>query len=153
MCDHPEASWDDYLDQVRLMISAASYAIQEVAGDRLRCGYAYTIGLSQLAEPELLVTGLSRGRAHELLRKVADHVLHDRAPQPGLVVPLRNGPVIQLVRVEVPDCHLRVAADLYGPGLRALQVVWRDDRGKWPWDTGHRAGKGGQPVLGTRDSA
>jgi hypothetical protein len=28
-----------------------------------------------------------------------------------------------------------------------------EDRGKCPWDIGHRAGKGGQPVLGTRDSA
>jgi Domain of unknown function (DUF4262) len=152
MCEHPEATWDDYLDQVRLMIATAGYTVQEVAGDRLRCGYAYTIGLTEVAEPELLVTGSSRRRSHELLHEVAEHVLHDRAPQVGLVVPLRDGPVIQLVHVEVPDVHLRVAADLYGPGVRALQVVWQDDRGKWPWDTGHRAGKGGQPVLGTRDS-
>jgi hypothetical protein len=31
-----------------------------------------------------------------------------------------------------------------------LQLVYADDRGHWPWDTGFRGGRGGQPVLGAR---
>jgi len=38
-------------------------------------------------------------------------------------------------------------------GLRALQVVHADDRGHWPWETGYRGVRGGQPVLGTRAPA
>jgi hypothetical protein len=57
--------------------------------------------------------------------------------------------MVQFIEVEVPDVHLPVADALYGPSMRALQIVWRDDHGRWPWDPGHRAGRGGQPVLGT----
>ncbi|HVE95523.1 MAG TPA: hypothetical protein VNA67_00795 [Pseudonocardiaceae bacterium] len=37
-----------------------------------------------------------------------------------------------------------------GSDIRALQVVWADDRGPWPWHGGFRGGRGGQPVLGPR---
>jgi hypothetical protein len=40
--------------------------------------------------------------------------------------------------------------DLYGPSVRALQVVHADGRGHWPWDRGYRGVRGGQPVLGIR---
>ena len=46
--------------------------------------------------------------------------------------------------------HLNVAAELCGPQLTALQLVYADDRGHWPWDRGFRGGRGGQPVLGAR---
>ena len=153
MCNHPGATWDDYLDEMRRMVAAYGFAVQAVMGDRLRCGYAYTVGLTEVGEPELLVTGMSQRRAHQLLHDMAHHVLHDTAPPAGVDWPLRTGAVIQCVEIEVPDVHLAVAASLYGPAVRALQLVWRDDHGKWPWDVGHRAGKGGQPVLGTRDVA
>jgi hypothetical protein len=39
---------------------------------------------------------------------------------------------------------------LYGAGIRALQIVHADDRGRWPWETGYRGVKGVQPVLGPR---
>jgi hypothetical protein len=149
LCDHPEATWDDYLDQVLHVVANSGFCVQQVGGNRLRCGYSYTVGLSELEEPELLVTGMSATRGYQLVRDMAHHVLHDTAPPAGEVVPLREGPVVQFVRVDVPEVHLPVANELYGPALRALQMVWRDDHGKWPWEVGHRAGRGGQPVLGT----
>jgi hypothetical protein len=63
---------------------------------------------------------------------------------------LRGGPLIELVRVAVPTAHLDVAADLFGPDLRAVQVVHADARGHWPWDRGYRGVRGGRPVLGPR---
>jgi hypothetical protein len=46
--------------------------------------------------------------------------------------------------------HLLRGVDLYGPVVRGMQVVWADDRGRWPWDVGFRSSRGGQPVLGPR---
>jgi hypothetical protein len=49
--------------------------------------------------------------------------------------------------------HLPLAAAINGPGFAALQLVYADDRGHWPWDVGFRGGRGGQPVLGARDAS
>jgi hypothetical protein len=49
-----------------------------------------------------------------------------------------------------PPAHLLTACELYGAGIRALQIVHADDRGRWPWETGYRGVKGVQPVLGPR---
>jgi len=62
---------------------------------------------------------------------------------------LREEPC-EIVTVTEPAAHLLCAADLYGPQIRALQLVHADDRGHWPWDRGYRGVRGGQPVLGVR---
>ena len=72
------------------------------------------------------------------------------SPGPGEVLPLRGGPVVEIVRVAEPSVHLAVAAALNGPQFAALQLVYADDRGHWPWETRFRGGRGGQPVLGAR---
>ncbi|MGV0838318.1 DUF4262 domain-containing protein [Mycolicibacterium thermoresistibile] len=41
-------------------------------------------------------------------------------------------------------------SDLFGPQVRALQLVWADDRGRWPWERGWMHGRRKQPVLGVR---
>ncbi len=65
-------------------------------------------------------------------------------------VRLTGGPLIEIVRVAEPTAHLLTATELYGPQLRALQVVHADDAGQWPWDRAYRGVRGGQPVLGPR---
>lgn len=64
---------------------------------------------------------------------------------PELVV---SGPLIEIVELAHPDAHLDTAVALFGRELRALQLVWADDRGHWPWERGFRGMRGGQPVLG-----
>jgi hypothetical protein len=49
-----------------------------------------------------------------------------------------------------PGAQLDAAADLYGQQLAAVQLVYTDRRGHWPWDRRFRGGRGGQPVLGAR---
>jgi hypothetical protein len=63
---------------------------------------------------------------------------------------LRGGPLIEIVEVAEPAAHLLLAAQFYGAGIRALQLVHADDRGHWPWEVGFRGVRGGQPVLGMR---
>ncbi|HXT91005.1 MAG TPA: DUF4262 domain-containing protein [Trebonia sp.] len=149
-CDHPGATWQDYLDHLRELLEEHCWIVQGVQRERRRPPYAYTVGLAAHGRPELVVTGMPYDRAVDLLNGVAGHVLHGDPPGPGEVLPLRGGPVVEIVRVTEPSVHLAVAAALNGPQFVALQLVYADDRGRWPWESGFRGGRGGQPVLGAR---
>jgi hypothetical protein len=135
---------------MRDLIACYGWAVQGVERDRIHPPWAYTVGLTRGGRPELVVTGLPLGRATDLLNDVASHVLHAAAPRPGEQVPLRGGPVIEIVAVAEPAAHLVTAVEFYGPEIRALQLVHADDRGHWPWEVGYRGVRGGQPVLGVR---
>ncbi len=150
LCDHPGASRLDYLEHVREVIADYCYAVQGVQRDRTRPPQAYTVGLTAHGKPELLVTGMRLERATELLDGVASHVLHAEPPRPGERVQLIDGPLIEIVEVTDPAVRLPTAAEIFGPEVRALQLVHADDRGHWPWQAGFRGIHGGQPVLGSR---
>ncbi len=148
--DHPEATWQDYIEHVRGILDHHCWLVQEVERDRRQAPYAYTVGLTGHDRPELVVTGMRYERAVRLLDGMAAHLLHAEAPAPGEVVPLAGGPVVEIVQVAEPAVHLLVAAACYGAGVSALQLAYADDRGHWPWERGFRGGRGGQPVLGAR---
>ena len=152
-CDHPGATWQDYLQHLRELLKGHRWIVQGVQRERQRPPYAYTVGLAARQRPELVVTGLAYDRAVDLLNGVAEHVLHADMPRPGTVVPVRDGGVVEIVRVSEPTVHLAVAAAINGPGFLALQLVYADEQGRWPWDAGFRGGRGGQPVLGARTAA
>ncbi len=147
-CLHPDATWDDYLEHLRSIVSWHGWAIHGVERAGIRPPWAYTVGLTQMSRPELAVTGMAITRAGRLLNEVAEHLGHAEPPALGEVVELIDGPAIQFVPVDVPVAHLPVAIELYGAGVSALQVVHADDRGRWPWEIGYRGVRGGQPVLG-----
>jgi len=149
-CDHPHATREDYLDFVRERMQCHGWAVQGVQGDRNYAPWAYTVGLTAFGKPELVVTGTSLARASDLLHVSAPHLLHADAPEPGEQNPLIGGPLIEIVQVAEPTMHLVTAVELFGPQVKALQLVYADDRGHWPWDVGFCGGRGGQPVLGTR---
>jgi Domain of unknown function (DUF4262) len=151
-CDHPGSTRLDYLVHLQDLIGRYGWAVQGVERDRIHPPWAYTVGLTRHGTPELVVTGLPLGRATRLLNDVASHVRHAAAPRPGEQIPLRGGPEIEIVEVAEPAAHLLTAVEFYGPAIRALQLVHADDRGHWPWATGYRGVRGGQPVLGVRAS-
>jgi hypothetical protein len=146
-CDNPDASPRHYLDLLEGLIDKHGYTVQGVEGDRIHPPWAYTIGLTRRRQPELVVTGMGFAEASALLNGVAAHVLHDTAPRHGEQIPLRGGPLIEVVELPEPSAHLHLAVSLYGTGITAIQLVHADDHGHWPWDPGYR---GGQPVLGPR---
>jgi hypothetical protein len=151
-CEHPEATWPDYIAHLREVLEQHCWVVQGVQRERQRPPYAYTIGLAAHERAELAVTGLPYDEAAALLNGAARHVLVADALRPGMRISLRGGPVTEIVRVAEPGVHLPAAAAINGPGFTALQVVYPDERGHWPWEASFRRGQGGQPVLGARDA-
>jgi Domain of unknown function (DUF4262) len=151
MCDHPGSTIDDYLDQLRAKILVRGWTVQYVEDDRTP--YAYTIGLHDLDLPELLVTGVSPQRALRVLKGVARIAMRDAPPSPGDRIQLPAGPLIEIVTIDHPDAHMDMAVAFNGIEFSALQLVWADGRGRWPWAAGFSDGRGRQPVLGVRAAA
>jgi Domain of unknown function (DUF4262) len=152
-CDHPNASYADYLAELEAMIDCHGWAVQGVERNRIQPPWAYTVGLTALRRPELVITGMPLRRAADVLNGVAAHLAHAKAPSPGTQAGLIDGPFVEFVRVTQPSAHLNMAVVIYGKDIRALQLVHADDRGHWPWDERYRGVRGGQPVLGVREPA
>jgi hypothetical protein len=147
-CDNPNGTTEQYLDELRASIRIHGWVVQSVDDDRLP--FAYTIGLHDHGLPELLVTGLPQENAARLLNDVAVAAVGGRAFEPGAHIAVGDGPLLEIVEVDHPDAHLNFAVALGGRDIRALQLVWSDDRGRWPWAAGWGPGQLRQPVLGIR---
>jgi hypothetical protein len=148
MCDHPEASTEDYLEVLRTKVRKNGWAVQYV--ESARTPFAYTIGLHDWGLPELLVTGVSPPRASRLLNGVARDALRGLSLTPGSQIKLEAGPLIEIVDVDHPDAHMGWAIESGGPDVSARQLVWADGRGRWPWSAKFCDGRRRQPVLGYR---
>ncbi|MCU1623863.1 MAG: hypothetical protein JWL79_2708 [Frankiales bacterium] len=132
MCDNPEATFEDYLDDVvRPVVARLGHAIQ--ATDRHGAPVAYTVGLAARGQPELVVTGKPPDDAHDLIEAV---VAGEEVPTAGRRCDLLRGPALWAFAVTRPETlHVAVALT---PGLTALQLVWADSLGRWPWEV-HRS--------------
>jgi hypothetical protein len=148
MCDHPGSTQNDYLDEVRRKIRKNGWAIQYVEDDRRPV--AYTIGRTPFELPELLVTGVSPFRALFLLDDFVHRIEATLALEPGTQVALSGRHRVEVVKVDHPDVHMGIAIGIYGYDVRAIQLVWADARGRWPWSADFDEGRGTQPVLGMR---
>ncbi len=150
-CDHPNATLADYLKLVREVIVADGWFVQHVAKGRWSPCFSYTVGLTEIGCPELLVTGLAPRKAQQVLHASAHDLAYHR-PERFVAGQVISWPDVTLEVVDVaePTVHLVMAKAIYGPVLRAVQLVYTDDRGHWPWRVGFR---GNQSVLGPRANA
>lgn len=109
--------------------------------------FAYTIGLSRLGGPELLITGLPGRVSAGILNNLGELVRAGHALGPGR----RDGVLDNGVPLELrPFAAERYQeflgqliwfADTFAAGVRpaVLQVVWPDRDGRFPWDAGLEA--------------
>jgi hypothetical protein len=149
-CDHPEATIEDYLDELRATIDDHGWAVQFVESEKRP--FAYTVGLHHRDLPELLITGLPPDTSARVLNSIAHMVVDDGTVlAPAMHIDYQDRFLIDVVEVEHPDVHLKYAVRMFGPRVRALQLVWADERGRWPWDKGWGHGRWRQPVLGVRN--
>lgn len=147
-CDHPDSTIEEYFDELRETIRRHGWAVQYIEDDRRP--FAYTIGLHDRGLPELLITGQLPPRSVSVLNAVANAAVNGSVFLPGEHMALGDEVLIEFVEVDHPDAHLKFAVALGGPEVRALQLVWADERGRWPWAAGWGHGRRRQPVLGVR---
>ncbi|BBX66608.1 hypothetical protein MPSYJ_00690 [Mycolicibacterium psychrotolerans] len=148
-CDNPDKTTDDYLDVLRETIKDQRWAVQFVESDNRP--FAYTVGLHENGLPELVVTGMRAQTSAKLLNVIGEQMVDEgMVLQPAEHIDCGRRYLLEVVEVEHPDVHLKFALGLYGSTIRALQLVWADDAGRWPWDRGWGHGRRRQPVLGIR---
>lgn len=70
--------------------------------------------------------------------------------EPAMHIDFEDRFLIEVVEVEHPDVHLKFGGvRLFGPRIRAFQLVWADNHGRFPWEPGWGGhGRRRQPVLG-----
>jgi hypothetical protein len=93
---------------------------------------------------------VSSQRAIRLLNVVAKDMMSGKTLAPGQKIAVTSGPLVEIVEVANPDAHMTWAVAFGGQGVRALQLVWADGRGRWPWAAAFSDSRGRQPVLGVR---
>lgn len=148
LCDHPTTTREDYLDLLRAAVRRKGWTVQYV--ESARRPFAYTVGLHDWGAPELLVTGVSAPRAVRLLSAVAHDAICGSGLRPGSRLKVSGGPLVEFVEVDHPDVHMGWAIEHSQSPIRAVQLVWADGRGRWPWSAAFCDGLRRQPVLGVR---
>ncbi len=111
--------------------------------------FSYTIGLTAMGHPEVVVTGLPFDVAQSFLNLVGAIVKEGRTVAAGWQTDeFTEGGVVLFI--EVTDTSgLTAVAEVYGT-VRAVQLVWPDSSDRFPWEDGHSNAPDVQPLLGPR---
>jgi hypothetical protein len=132
------------LAQVRRKLEALvrehGFAVVSVGAAPDAPEFTYTVGLADEHLPELLVIGLPAQVAHPVLNVLATRLRRERAlplEQPlgdvfaGMAAVLQEAPYARCAP------YVRVAAERQHGPIRVLQLIWPDQAGRFPWETGY----------------
>lgn len=144
-----------YSDYIAQTIRGHGVFIQFVGGDSesLSTSFAYTVGLSELGHPELLILGVAPGTASGVLNDVARRVRAGRSLTPGDVLSFDAWPHrVTVESLPNPQAILFVANDFYERtddlSVPAFQLTYDDRSGRFPWDAGYDVAPWIQPRPG-----
>ena len=141
--------------QRRLLAEVAEQGLHvvHVAGGNGASAHSYSVGLwHHFAQPEVIVFGLDAAIANELLELVADEADAGRPCAAGSArADLLRGYPVRFLAVPPPLVarYLPLAHWAYsGADFQAVQFVWPDKQGRWPWQDDVRSGFAAlQPLL------
>jgi uncharacterized protein DUF4262 len=147
-----EVQIEVFLDQCRATIVEHGWMVQGVfpttesvaRGETLT--FAYTVGLTAKGLPEMILVGLPLDGAADWLNDAARQAVERGAVELDTDV---DG-IIAGVSVRftaTTTAPLSVARRLYGAGVRAVQMLWPDDQGRFPGDPAYDAVYGKQQPL------
>jgi Domain of unknown function (DUF4262) len=131
---------EDYLARVAAIMRARGWAVQTVHGGASAPPFAYTVGLTNFdRHPELVIVGVDHETAAAILDELSRRVQAGERLTAGQRLEGLDETEYPMVLLAVTDpaSHLVVARRLLGEELTALQVVWPDPDGRFPWDAAH----------------
>jgi len=133
--DGHEAVQQRIEDNIREHGVAIIFTRTELAGATLNL--AYTIGLADIGCPEVLVFALPAESAHMILNDIARRAREGTLPMNEPLHDLANLPlVLKPVAPSIAAEYIVQANARIGRELPALQLVWSDTRGLFPWEEG-----------------
>ena len=132
-------------------VAVDGWDVVEVGVRRRQPRWAYTVGLCRTGQPELVMSGLEPGVAAGLLWLLAEQVAEGKPISDGDRVEFGDWtflafPVVRpgrLHRAEQYHRHTRSPVPFC-----ALQLVYPDRRGVWPWELGCALTADDQPIAG-----
>lgn len=140
-------SRDQALTDIRELVEKYGWAIRHVLPSAAAGAFSYTVGLSYRGWPELIVTGLPTTVADAFLRNAIDVQNENGSFEPGDRTDelTESGHVVFIAAADVRG--MTATANVVGT-FSALQLIWPDSAGAFPWDSGYRNPIDSQPLLG-----
>jgi hypothetical protein len=117
-------------------------------GDSDRLEFAYTIGLTALDHPEVVIYGLPAEAAHEFLNDIGSRVqAGSRFTADRIATDLAEDDLPMAFIAVLDTADLTAVDEIYG-AVDALQMVWPDHNGRFPWAEGYSLAADVQPLKG-----
>lgn len=141
---------DPVFDDLLRLIDQFGWAVRNVGAGAAKgeAAFSYTVGLTAMGHPEVVVTGLPFNVAHTFLNDIGQEVRDGQEFPSGLVTDGLTAPDAPVVFIRVDDDRgLTAVARVYGR-VEAVQMVWPDSSGRLPWVDGYRNPPDAQPLLG-----
>lgn len=129
------------------LIDRYGWAVRNVLSDEADPPLSYTVGLTALDHPEVVITGMPFASAQGFLNLIGQSVRDGKTFKANTWVEDLTD-TGELLLIEARDVRgLTAVGQVYGR-INALQLVWCDSTGRFPWQPGYRNGPTSQPILG-----
>jgi len=158
MTDHEciHCSGHDVEQVMSEKIAEHGWTATGVKSDRGHFPFVYTTGLTKLGQPELIMIGIPIQLGYGVIQDTIDAMHEGLVLEAGKTYPNLVSGDYELAVVEVidplnPEYPQSCTTIFYGETFRSYQLVWPDQKGRYPWDEGSQVSE--QPVLGVWEPA
>ena len=138
------------LTDIRELVARHGWAIRHVLPDTAsaQAPFSYTVGLTSRGWSELIITGLPTALADVFIRNAVDVQVQNGAFRAGDRSDelTESGDVMFIPAEDVSG--MTATTEIVG-AFSALQLVWPDSAGHFPWHPRYRNSNASQPLLGT----
>jgi Domain of unknown function (DUF4262) len=136
-------SWavDSFERRTRESIATNGWHVIKIPEDDEGPGFAYSIGLrTTFGHAEVIVFGLELDIMHRMINNIGEEIRNGRRFAPGdFSAEVLDDCDVAFRGVERRhfDEYLGFAQRIHeGDGFAAIQMVWPDSKGRFPWDAG-----------------
>lgn len=141
---------DRALADITELVARHGWAIRHVLPDTAsaHASFSYTVGLTSRGWSELIITGLPTAVADAYIRNAIDVQVENGAFNAGdRTDELTESGEVMFIHAE--DVSGMTATTEIVGAFSALQLVWPDSAGHFPWHPRYRNLSASQPLLGT----